>query len=82
MQLTLNIPQRHAGECDCGSPSVAKDGSGEYCLECKSEVDRASDLDHKLLLESRAEIFFDLRIEQERAKQARWNAKQRQRRAA
>lgn len=77
MQLNLNIPQRKAGECDCGQPSVAKDGSGEYCLDCKTAVDRASDLAYQMLMETRAEIFFDLRIEQERAKQQRWNAKKR-----
>ena len=81
-QLKLEIPPKVPGTCDCGRPGVKKDGSGLYCLECEAAVNRATKLAHAMMIETRAEVFFDLRIEQERAKQHRWNAKKRLSRAA
>ena len=76
-QLLLRIPPRNPKECDCGNPGIREDGSGWYCAECEEYLDRMYKLQHQLMMETRAELFFDTRIEGKRNKWQRHAEKKR-----
>lgn len=43
--------------CDCGNPGEKKDGSGWYCSECETMIQRVTRLLIQIIKEQRQETF-------------------------